>query len=67
VMRLADQVGLTPAGLRENGWKVATDEIGARRAEMGQASEGEKPPVPKTRASGAALRQRMQVVSTDGA
>lgn len=23
VVRLADQVGLTPAGLRENGWKIA--------------------------------------------
>ncbi len=23
VMRLADQIGLTPAGLKENGWKIA--------------------------------------------
>jgi hypothetical protein len=32
VLRLADQIGLTPAGLKENGWKVATDEVGARRS-----------------------------------
>lgn len=31
--RYADQIGLTTAGLREMGWKVATDEIGAKRAE----------------------------------
>ena len=28
--RFADQVGLTPAGLRENGWAIAADEIGPR-------------------------------------
>lgn len=30
--RFADQAGLTPAGLRENGWKISADELGARRA-----------------------------------
>ena len=30
--RLADQVGLTPAGLRENGWSVAKDEVAAKAA-----------------------------------
>lgn len=25
--RLADQIGLTPAGLRENGWAIASDEV----------------------------------------
>jgi hypothetical protein len=31
--RFADQIGLTPAGLRENGWKVAADQVGAKREE----------------------------------
>ena len=30
--RLADQVGLTTAGLAEMGWKVAVDEVAAKRA-----------------------------------
>lgn len=29
--RFADQIGLSPAGLRENGWAIANDELGARR------------------------------------
>jgi hypothetical protein len=29
--RFADQIGLTPAGLKENGWKIAADEVGSRR------------------------------------
>ena len=29
--RFADQVGLTPAGLAENGWAIATDEAAERR------------------------------------
>lgn len=32
--RFADQIGLTPAGLRENGWAVARDEVGEKRAEQ---------------------------------
>lgn len=31
VIRLADQIGMTPAGLKENGWKIAPDEITGRR------------------------------------
>lgn len=31
--RFADQIGLTPAGLRENGWKIAADQVAAKRAE----------------------------------
>ncbi|RVW03017.1 hypothetical protein [Rhodococcus xishaensis] len=31
--RLADQIGLTPAGLRENGWQIAADEVTSKRAE----------------------------------
>ena len=30
--RFADQVGLTPAGLRENGWAVAADEVAVQRS-----------------------------------
>lgn len=30
--RYADQVGLTTAGLREMGWKVAVDEVAAKRS-----------------------------------
>jgi hypothetical protein len=29
--RFADQIGMTPAGLKENGWKIATDEVAAKR------------------------------------
>lgn len=29
--RFADQIGMTPAGLRENGWAVAQDEVTPRR------------------------------------
>ncbi|MDO5663558.1 MAG: hypothetical protein Q4G40_12745, partial [Brachybacterium sp.] len=31
--RFADQIGMTPAGLKENGWAIAVDEVGARRAD----------------------------------
>ncbi len=34
VVRLADQIGMTPAGLKENGWKIAADEVSAKRAEQ---------------------------------
>lgn len=36
--RFADQIGLTPAGLAYNGWKIASDQLAERRAE--------KPPAP---------------------
>lgn len=31
VHRLGDQIGLTPAGLRENGWAIAADEVTEKR------------------------------------
>jgi len=31
MIRLADQIGLTPAGLKENGWKIAEDQVAQRR------------------------------------
>lgn len=33
VHRLGDQLGLTPAGLRENGWSIVRDEVTPKRAE----------------------------------
>ena len=41
--RYADQIGLTTAGLREMGWKVAVDEVGARRSGPEKTSEPVKP------------------------
>ncbi len=41
--RYADQVGLTTAGLREMGWKVAVDELGKKAAEHAAAAEGAEP------------------------
>ena len=32
--RFADQIGLTPAGLKESGWAIAKDEVAAKRAEV---------------------------------
>lgn len=32
MIRLADQIGMTPAGLKENGWQIARDEMSAARA-----------------------------------
>lgn len=37
--RFADQIGLTPAGLKENGWAIATDEVAARRTERAPVEE----------------------------
>lgn len=51
--RFADQIGLTPAGLKENGWKVAADEVSGRRAVPAAAEEVDDP------------RSRLTVV-TDG-
>lgn len=51
--RFADQIGMTTAGLAEMGWKVATDEVGARRADHSAA----EPAKPKS------SRDRMKVVS----
>lgn len=48
--RYRDQVGLTPAGLRENGWIIAYDEVAAQREERAAAEaaaqpEQEEPPL----------------------
>jgi hypothetical protein len=36
--RFADQIGLTPAGLAFNGWKIAADQLAEKRAEKAPAS-----------------------------
>jgi hypothetical protein len=41
--RFADQVGLTPAGLRENGWTIAADTVGEKRAEHRQTAAKSAP------------------------
>jgi hypothetical protein len=35
--RFADQIGLTPAGLTFNGWKIAADQLAEKRAEKAPA------------------------------
>lgn len=45
--RFADQIGMTPDGLKANGWQVAKDELGARRAD--QSEEGKEPTVQSSR------------------
>jgi hypothetical protein len=35
--RFADQIGLTPAGLAFNGWKIASDQLAEKRAEKAPA------------------------------
>lgn len=55
VMRFADQVGLTPAGLKENGWAIASDELAERAARKADAVEERK-----------SSRDRMKVVGGGG-
>ena len=49
--RFADQIGMTPAGLKENGWKIATDQLAEKRAE-----KTEVPKAPSARDRMKALR-----------
>lgn len=51
--RFADQIGLTPAGLKENGWAIKADEVGAKRDEHLDAA----PPARKS------SRDRLSVVN----
>ena len=39
VHRLADQIGMTTAGLAEMGWKVAVDEVAAKAAEKSEEAK----------------------------
>lgn len=56
IHRFADQIGMTPAGLKENGWAIARDEVEAKREEHSPASA--KPQ--------ASARARVKVVSGGG-
>ena len=47
--RFRDQIGLTPAGLKENGWAIARDQVAAKAAE-------------KRPAKSSSARDRMKVV-----
>ena len=40
--RYREQIGLTPAGLRLNGWQVARDEVNGRRSEKDSAATSGK-------------------------
>lgn len=53
IHRFGDQIGLTPAGLKENGWAIAAADI--------VPSPGEKKSAPSS------SRDRMKVVKADGA
>lgn len=48
--RFADQIGMTPAGLKENGWAIARDEVGERRSEAGEPKAENEAPVRRLRA-----------------
>lgn len=54
--RFADQIGMTPAGLRENGWQIAPDETAVKREERAASA------APKRASS----RDRLKVVSGGG-
>src|SRR5699024_302102 len=42
--RFGDQLGLTPAGLRENGWQIVRDQVAVKRSEKEAAeTEPERP------------------------
>lgn len=40
--RFRDQIGLTPAGLKENGWAIAADEVGAKARTKAADSQAPK-------------------------
>jgi len=49
--RFADQIGMTPAGLKENGWRIAADQLAEKRSEKAPA-----PSAPSARDRMKALR-----------
>jgi len=56
--RYRDQIGLTPAGLKENGWAIAVDQVGAKRDEREDADAAPAAP--------SSSRDRMRVVGGSG-
>lgn len=53
--RFADQIGLTPAGMAFNGWKIAADQLAVKRAEK------------TTSGDVVSMRARAKKVAGDGA
>lgn len=51
--RLADEIGMTTAGLKLNGWKIATDQVAEKRAE-------------RTEPAGPTARDRLKAISGAG-
>ena len=51
--RFADDIGMTPAGLRGNGWVIATDQVAQKAAD-------------RTPATPRSSRARMKLVKSDG-
>lgn len=48
--RYRDQIGLTPAGLTQNGWAIAADEVAVKRGEKAAPAEPAAAPVRRLRA-----------------
>ena len=53
-IRYADQLGISPAGMRENGWRLSTDELAEKRP---AAAEPKKSAATKTPAAPAPVRR----------
>lgn len=49
MIRLADQIGLTSAGLGALGWKIPFDELAAKRADHEPPAEASEPTEPRQR------------------
>lgn len=50
VHRLADQIGLTPAGLVENGWRIPADQVATARDRKTETKAPAEPPKRRLRA-----------------
>lgn len=59
--RYGDQLGLTPAGLKENGWRLATDELADKRTQTTTADE--EPSRSEAKPAKAAPTRRLRAVS----
>ena len=51
--RFADQIGLSPAGLKESGWAIAVDEVAARAADRPASEAGAPQPARRLRSADA--------------
>jgi hypothetical protein len=63
VIRLADQIGLTPAGLRENRWEIEEAPASRAAAEASEAAAAvQAARIPSPPAVSVAPRERLRVV-----